>query len=71
MISHTIAPSLQICAARPEDCEALTALANLPGFRAGTLRMPYQSVEETRKWLERARDGSLGLVAVLNGQVRR
>jgi L-phenylalanine/L-methionine N-acetyltransferase len=59
---------LLIRAARVEDCEALNALVNLPGFRAGTLRLPYQAVEQTRKSLERERPESLDLVAVLDGQ---
>ena len=64
-----IIPGLQIRAARLDDCESLTALSNLPGYRAGTLRLPYQTVEETRKWLEAERKGSLDLVAVLDGQI--
>ena len=64
-----VIPGLQIRAARLDDSEALTALSNLPGYRAGTLRLPYQSVEEIRKWLEAERTGSLALVAILDGQI--
>jgi L-phenylalanine/L-methionine N-acetyltransferase len=60
---------LLIRAAHREDCEALTALVNLPGFRAGTLRLPFQGVEQTRKWLERDVPESLNLVAVSDGQI--
>jgi putative acetyltransferase len=60
---------LLIRAARLGDYEALNTLVNLPGFRAGTLRLPFQNIEETRKWLERDRSGSLNLVAVLDGEI--
>jgi putative acetyltransferase len=60
---------LLIRAPRLEDCEALTTLVNLPGFRAGTLRLPFQRVEQTRKRLERDMSESLDLVAVLDGQI--
>jgi putative acetyltransferase len=36
-----IISGLKIRAARLDDCESLTALSNLPGYRAGTLRLPY------------------------------
>ena len=42
---------LIIRAARLDDAEALTDLANLPGFRHGTLRLPYQSIEVVRQRL--------------------
>jgi putative acetyltransferase len=57
---------LVIRAARPGDCEAITALINLPGFRAGTLRLPHQSPEEVRKWLESHGAGSISIVALLD-----
>jgi putative acetyltransferase len=60
---------LSIRAARPEDAEGLTALMNVPGYRAGTLRLPFQGVEQTRKWLERRNEGSLSLVAILNAEL--
>ena len=31
--------------------------------------MPYRTVEETRKWLEAERKGSLNLIAVMDGQI--
>jgi putative acetyltransferase len=61
--------AVEIRAARPSDAEAITLIANLPGYRAGTLRLPFQSVEETRQWLEKPVSDSISLVAVLNGQV--
>ncbi|MDL2408922.1 GNAT family N-acetyltransferase [Rhizobium calliandrae] len=59
----------EIRAARPSDAEAIALIANLPGYRAGTLRLPFQSVEETRQWLDKPASEQLSLVAVLNGQV--
>ncbi|AYG59579.1 GNAT family N-acetyltransferase [Rhizobium jaguaris] len=59
----------EIRAARPSDAEAVALIANLPGYRAGTLRLPFQSVEETRQRLEKPASDSVNLVAVLNGQV--
>ncbi|WP_425376416.1 GNAT family N-acetyltransferase [Rhizobium sullae] len=60
---------LTIRALRASDIEAVTALINLPGFRFGTLRLPYQTVEETRKRFENTGPGHVSLVAELNGQV--
>lgn len=58
-----------IRAARPEDAEAVTTLVNLPGFRYGTLRLPYQTPEQTRNWLSTGATGGLHLLALLDGQV--
>jgi putative acetyltransferase len=60
---------LLIRAARHDDCEKLATLVNMPGFRAGTLRLPYQTIELTRKWLERQNADALNIVAVLDGEV--
>ena len=38
-----------IRAACPADAEKITALANMYGYRYGTLRLPFQTVEETAK----------------------
>jgi putative acetyltransferase len=54
---------LVIRAANPADAEAITVLANMPGYRYGTLRMPFQRLEETRKWLDDPAPGSIALVA--------
>ncbi|MGY5805268.1 GNAT family N-acetyltransferase [Rhizobium sp. LEGMi12c] len=61
--------AVEIRASRPSDAEGIAAIANLPGLRAGTLRLPFQSVEETRQWLEKSSPNSTGLVAVLDGQI--
>lgn len=58
-----------IRAARPDDCHGVAALANLPGFRWGTLRMPHQTPEETRKLIEGRSPGSFFVVAVLDGTI--
>ena len=61
--------AVEIRAACPSDAEGIAAIANLPGFRAGTLRLPFQSVEETRQWLEKSSPNSISLVAVLDGRI--
>jgi putative acetyltransferase len=63
------ADDLVIRATRPDDSEGVAALANLPGYRWGTLRLPHQTPEETRKWIENRAPGSIGLVAVLDGKI--
>ncbi|MFL9926728.1 GNAT family N-acetyltransferase [Herbaspirillum lusitanum] len=58
-------PACTIRAATPADVEGIAQLFNLPGFRNGTLRMPHQTVEQTRKWLETsAAAGGMNLIAV-------
>ena len=56
-----------IRAMRASDIEAVTAMLNLPGFRHGTLRLPYQSVEETRKRFETMPQGNVSIVAEFDG----
>ncbi len=58
-----------IRATREEDCEGITELVNMPGFRHGTLRMPFQSVEQTRKWIRSDDPDKLNIVAVADGKV--
>lgn len=60
---------LVIRAARPADAEGVAALANLPGYRWGTLRLPHQTPETTRKRLESLGPGDVSLVAVLGGAI--
>lgn len=60
---------LTIRSARPDDVEALTELTNLPGFLHGTLRMPYQSVEETRRFVDGQGPSRMALVALAGGVV--
>ncbi|OCC06554.1 GNAT family acetyltransferase [Labrys sp. WJW] len=65
--SRPLLPGLSIRATRLEDVDAITALANLPGYRAGTLRLPYQKPELARRWLESLGSEAFNLVAVLDG----
>ncbi|MFB9951801.1 GNAT family N-acetyltransferase [Rhizobium puerariae] len=58
-----------IRSAAPGDAEALAALANMPGYRYGTLRLPFQSIEETRKGLETIAPGARRLVAEFDGRI--
>ncbi|MEW9305075.1 GNAT family N-acetyltransferase [Labrys neptuniae] len=67
--SRPAPPGLSIRATRLEDVDAITALANLPGYRAGTLRLPYQKPELARRWLEGQGAEAFNLVAVLDGIV--
>lgn len=62
-------PGLSIRAARIDDFEALSALINLPGFRAGTLRLPYQRPEQTKKWLESQGPNALNIVALIDDAI--
>jgi putative acetyltransferase len=60
---------LVIRAARVEDAEAMTEMVNLPGFRAGTLRLPYSGIAKTRRWLDGMGDDTVNLMAVLDGRI--
>ncbi len=65
-------PDLIIRAIRPADAEAIAAMHCLPGFRHGTLRPPYVSPEQIRKYLDSPRPGHMlvGLVGdALVGQI--
>ena len=53
----------------PDDAVSITALANLPGYRYGTLRLPFQTVAETRQYLENPAPGAKKLVADLDGVI--
>lgn len=60
---------LVIRATRLDDYEAVATLINLPGFRAGTLRLPYQRPEQVRKWPENQNPDGLNIVAVLGDRI--
>jgi putative acetyltransferase len=62
-------PPWIIRAACPSDAAAITALVNLPGFRAGTLRLPFQTVAQTAARFENAGPNAVSLVAELDGQI--
>jgi putative acetyltransferase len=44
-------------------------MANEPAYRWGTLRLPYQGLEETRRWFEGLGPADLLLVAETGGEV--
>ncbi|MCB8840561.1 GNAT family N-acetyltransferase [Aurantimonas sp. VKM B-3413] len=57
-------PDLVVRAAEPADAAGLAALANLPGYRRNTLRLPFESVEATKRRLfESGKPGPTLLVA--------
>ena len=59
-----------IRAARPTDCEGIAALGNMPGYRWGTLRLPHQTPEATRNWLEGMNPASnVSLVVEKDGRI--
>jgi putative acetyltransferase len=64
------ADDIVIRAARPMDCEGIAALGNMPGYRWGTLRLPHQTPEATRTWLEGMNPGNnVSLVVEKGGRI--
>lgn len=61
--------SLTIRPSRLADAEAVQELANLPGVRAGTLRPPFQRLEQTKAYLESIPESDLHIVASIDGIV--
>src|SRR5690606_38665405 len=51
------------------DAEAITEIFNCPGVVAGTLQLPYRTVEERREWLAQRSPGVTSLVAEVDGRV--
>jgi putative acetyltransferase len=51
------------------DWREVALLMELPRVRWGTLRMPFTSPEQTRKWLENPPDGQVAVVAILDGKL--
>ena len=60
---------LVVRAARILDFEAIAAISAMPGFRAGTLRLPFQAAALARKFLEGQGENDLSLVAERDGVV--
>ncbi len=60
---------LVVRAARVSDFEAVAAISAMPGFRAGTLRLPFQATDLTRRFLESQGENDLSLVAERDGVV--
>ena len=63
------ASGFSIRATRLSDLEQITVLSNLPHYRAGTLRLPFQSLEQTQRWLESHGTNTLSIVAEIDGQI--
>lgn len=55
--------SLVIRAVESTDAEGFTWLQNMPGFRFGTLRTPFQRLDTTKKWLDSPGPESTVIVA--------
>ncbi|MBN8892723.1 MAG: hypothetical protein BGP12_05820 [Rhodospirillales bacterium 70-18] len=62
-------PDLLIRAAAPEDAAAIAAMQALPGFRFGTLRLPYPRIEDVRRRLAGLGEAEHMLLAVAEGAV--
>ena len=58
-----LAADILIRAVEPEDASGITALMNLPGYRWGTMRLPYQSVSTTRQKMSTSGSNFVCLVA--------
>ena len=61
--------TLVVRAREPRDTEAIAAIFHSPGVIAGTLQLPYRSVEERRERLAQYAPETHSLVAELDGQV--
>ncbi|HEX5503302.1 MAG TPA: GNAT family N-acetyltransferase, partial [Thermomicrobiales bacterium] len=61
-------PNITVRAREPGDIEAITAIMNCPGVVAGTLQLPYRSIEERRERFQPA-PGVHSLVAEVEGRV--
>jgi putative acetyltransferase len=63
------AEGIVIRAARVADFEGVAAISAMPGFRHGTLRLPFRSPDETRRFLESVGPDDLSLVAERDGAI--
>jgi putative acetyltransferase len=61
--------AVTVRAARVEDVEALTILCNLPGFRHGTLQIPFKRAAEGRRWIEGLDEYETAVVAEVEGRI--
>ena len=60
---------IAVRAARLSDAETLAAISALPGFRHGTLRLPFRGPDETRRFLEGIGPDDVFVVAERGGAV--
>ncbi|ESW88978.1 MULTISPECIES: GNAT family N-acetyltransferase [unclassified Mesorhizobium] len=65
--SEKIQPLLR--SVRPSDAEALCAIFNMPGFRWGTFRMPFEMVEQVARRIAKSGQETTWIVAELDGKV--
>ena len=61
--------TIQIRAAEPGDFEPIAEIWNCPGVIAGTLQLPFRSVEERRERLTQRSPDAYLLVAEFDGRV--
>ncbi len=61
--------AIRVRAREPRDIEALAEIFNRPSVIAGTLQLPYQSVESRRDRLAQQTPDTHSLVAEVDGQV--
>ncbi len=68
-MSHPSSVGLRIRAAQPKDAEAVAELINLPGFRWGTLQLPFRTPEHVQARSEASPAGTVSLLAELGEQI--
>jgi len=62
------APELAVLRAiRSSDAEGMCRLANMPGYRRGTLRQPFESVDSWQRRIDKRSASDLWIVAELGG----
>ena len=64
-----LATDIFIRAVEPEDAPGVAALMNLPGYRWGTMRLPYQSVSTTRQKMSTSGPNFVCLVATSTEEI--
>ena len=61
--------AIQVRAAEPRDVEAIAEICSCPGVIAGTLQLPFRSIEERRERLAQRSPDVHRLVAEVDGRV--
>jgi putative acetyltransferase len=62
-------PGIKVRAREPGDAEALAEIFGCPGVVAGTLQLPFQSVEARKERMAKAAPDTYSLIAELDGRV--
>ncbi|MBZ9661833.1 GNAT family N-acetyltransferase [Mesorhizobium sp. ESP-6-4] len=65
--SEKIRPQLRPI--RSSDAEALCAIFNMPGFRWGTFRMPFERVEQVERRIAKSGQETTWIVAEVDGKI--